>query len=70
MKAQLLTCQVLHADETPVSVLAPGQGKTQRAYLWAYASAVHENAKLVVYDFTEGRSGEHARLSLGHDPEQ
>jgi transposase len=24
---------VLHADETPVQQLAPGQGKTQRAYL-------------------------------------
>ena len=68
MKAQLLGCQVLHADETPVSVLAPGSGKTQRAYLWAYASAVHEKLKLVVYDFTEGRSGEHARIFLGHDP--
>lgn len=68
MKAQLLACPVLHADETPVSVLAPGQGKTQRAYLWAYASAVHESVKLVVYDFTEGRSGEHARIFLGHDP--
>jgi transposase len=27
---------VRHADETPVPPLAPGQGKTQRAYLWAY----------------------------------
>ena len=59
---------MLHTDETPGSVLAPGQGKTQRAYLWAYASAVHENAKLVVYDFTVGRSGEHASIFLGHDP--
>jgi transposase len=26
--------QVLHADETPVQQLDPGQGKTRRAYLW------------------------------------
>jgi transposase len=70
LKAQLLRCEVLHADETPVAVLAPGQGKTQRAYLWAYASAHSEAIKAVVYDFTPGRSGEHARAFLGHDPER
>lgn len=30
---------VLHADETPVQQLAPGKGKTERAYLWAYCSS-------------------------------
>jgi transposase len=70
MKAQLLQCQVLHADETPVAMLAPGKGKTHRAYLWAYAAAVSEGVKLVVYDFTEGRSGENARAFLGHDPDR
>ncbi len=70
LKAELLRCQVLHADETPVAMLAPGKGKTQRAYLWAYAAARSEPIKGVVYDFTPGRSGEHARLFLGHDPER
>jgi len=68
MKAQLLQCQVLHADETPVAMLAPGKGKTHRAYLWAYTAALSENIKAVVYDFTEGRSGENARAFLGHEP--
>jgi len=68
MKAQLLRCQVLHADETPVAMLAPGRGKTHRAYLWAYTAAVSESLKAVVYDFTEGRSGENARAFLGHEP--
>lgn len=45
LKAELLGCQVLHADETPVAMLAPGKGKTQRAYLWAYASARSETLK-------------------------
>ncbi len=70
LKAHLLHCQVLHADETPVAVLAPGNGKTQRAYLWAYAAATSEGLKAVVYDFTAGRSGEHARAFLGHDPDK
>ena len=68
MRARLLQCQVLHADETPVAMIAPGKGKTHRAYLWAYAAAVSEPIKAVVYDFTEGRSGENARAFLGHDP--
>jgi transposase len=28
---------VLHADETPVSMLDPGAGKTKKAYVWGYA---------------------------------
>ena len=67
LKSHLLQCQVLHADETPVAMLAPGKGKTHRSYLWAYAAAAHENLKAVVYDFTDSRSGEHARVFLGHD---
>ena len=70
LKAELLRCQVLHADETPVAVLAPGKGKTQRAYLWAYAAARSEPIKAVVYDFAPGRSGAHARAFLGHEPER
>jgi transposase len=70
LKAQLLHCQVLHADETPVAVLAPGNGKTHRAYLWAYTAATSETLKAVVYDFTAGRSGENAWAFLGHDPDR
>ena len=67
LKEQLLHCAVMHADETPVAMLAPGKGRTHRSYLWAYAAAVHEGLKAVVYDFTDSRSGEHARVFLGHD---
>ena len=64
LKAQILQCAVVHADETPVAMLAPGTGKTHRAYLWAYASGVFEPLKAVVYDFTASRAGEHARTFL------
>ena len=36
LRAELLQCPVLHADETPVAQLDPGAGKTRRAYLFAY----------------------------------
>ncbi|HSW19642.1 MAG TPA: IS66 family transposase [Ramlibacter sp.] len=66
LKAQVLGCAVVHADETPVAMLAPGTGKTHRAYLWAYASGAFEQMRAVVYDFTDSRAGEHARAFLGN----
>ena len=35
-------------------------GKTHRAYLWAYSPGRHEAMKAVVYDFCESRAGKHA----------
>ena len=66
LKTEILSHRVLHADETPVAMLKPGDGKTHRAYLWAYAPGAFESIKAVVYDFCESRSGEHARRFLGH----
>lgn len=66
LKDEILGHRVLHADETPVAMLKPGEGKTDRAYLWAYAPGAFESTKAVVHDFSESRSGEHARRFLGH----
>lgn len=65
LRAELLQHRVLHADETPVAMLKPGNRKTHRAYLWAYATGAFENTRAVVYDFCESRAGEHARTFLG-----
>ena len=65
LKAQVLGHRVLHGDETPVAMLKPGNGKTHRAYLWAYAPGAFEATRAVVYDFCESRAGEHARAFLG-----
>ena len=65
LKHEMLIRHVLHADETPVAMLKPGNQKTHRAYLWAYAPGVFEDMKAVVYDFCESRAGEHARAFLG-----
>ena len=70
LRSAVLTHGVLHADEMPVSMLKPGQGKTHRAYLWAYAPGAFEDLRAVIYDFTESRAGQHARcvrrLNLDH----
>ncbi len=65
LKELMLTYPVLHADETPVEMLKPGNKKTHRAYLWAYAPGAFEDLRAVVYDFCETRAGEHARDFLG-----
>lgn len=66
MTELLLKRNVLHVDETPVAQLNPGGGKTKKAYLWAYRSNdLEPGAKIVVFDYQPGRSGEHARQFLG-----
>lgn len=65
LKQEVLGHSVLHADETPIAMLTPGKGKTQRAYLWAYAPGAFESLKAVIYDFADSRAGAHARAFLG-----
>ena len=36
LKDYILGHGVIHVDETPVSLLAPGKGKTKKAYVWVY----------------------------------
>ena len=65
LREELLSESVLHADETPVPMLAPGKKKTHKAYIWAYASTAFSDLNAVIYDFTPGRGGQHAREFLG-----
>ena len=55
---------VVHADETPVQMLAPGSKKPHRSYVWAYATSQFCKTAAVVYDFSPSRAGEHARNFL------
>ncbi|SEB19849.1 Transposase [Variovorax sp. YR216] len=55
---------VLHADETPVAMLKPGNGKTHRAYMWSYCTPRSNPTKAVVFEFSETRSGENVREFL------
>ena len=50
-----------HADETPIQQLAPGKGKTKRAYLWAYRSNDFDDGPpIVVFEYQPGRGGKYA----------
>jgi transposase len=62
LKWHLLQGNTLHADETPVAQLEPGNGKTRKAYLWAYRSNDFDpGARIVVFDYQTSRSGRHAQ---------
>lgn len=54
-----LSCPVLHVDETPVSMLDPGAGKTKKAYVWGYARSVFDAQPCVVYEFCAGRGAKY-----------
>lgn len=65
LREAVLAQRVVHADETPVQMLAPGEKKTHRAYVWAYCTTPFSALKAVVYDFSLSRAGEHARNFFG-----
>lgn len=65
LREAVLAQRIVHADETPVQMLAPGEKKTHRAYVWAYCTTPFSALKAVVYDFSPSRAGEHARNFLG-----
>ena len=64
LKASLLERSVLHADATPVAMLAPGKGSTHRAYLWSYSSTQFDSLHAVVYDFADSRAAVHPKAFL------
>ncbi|NIG87834.1 MAG: IS66 family transposase, partial [Serratia symbiotica] len=60
----LLQQPLLQADETPLLLLNPGKGKSQKGYLWAYLSAAGSEQSVVVYDCQPGCSGQYAQAML------
>ena len=64
LKDFILSHSVVHADETPVSLLAPGKGKTKKAYMWVYRTTNFVAQRAVLFDFTASRAGEHPRRVL------
>jgi transposase len=60
--------RVIHADDTPVPVLAPGAGKTKTGRQWVYLRDERPHAgsapPAVLYRYTPDRKGEHAQAEL------
>ncbi len=60
----------IHADDTPVDVLSPGNGKTKTGRLWVYLrdERAHSGTvpPAVLYRYTPDRKGEHCRAELAN----
>ena len=48
----------------PIKLLAPGKGKTTRAYVWVYRTTNFVARRAGFYDFSTGRGCENARRVL------
>lgn len=68
--AHVMTGRVIHADDTPVPVLAPGAGKTKTGRQWVYLRDERPHAgtapPAVLYRYTPDRKGEHCRAELAN----
>jgi transposase len=68
IKKHVLAAAKIHADDTPVPVLAPGNGKTKTGRLWTYVRddrpAGEDTAPAVWFAYSQDRKGEHPRQHL------
>ena len=60
MHQELLTREVLHADEVPCQVLhEEGKSATSKSYMWIYLSGTDGKPPIILYDYRPGRSGDY-----------
>jgi len=68
LRRHVMAAQKLHADDTPVPVLAPGNGKTKTGRLWTYVRddrpAGDQTPPAVWFAYTPDRKGEHPQAHL------
>jgi transposase len=68
LRRHVMAAQKLHADDTPVPVLAPGNGKTKTGRLWTYVRddrpAGDQTPPAVWFAYSPDRKGEHPQAHL------
>lgn len=68
LQKHVLSGEKLHADETPVPVLAPGEGRTKTGRLWTYVRddrpAGNDDPPAVWFAYSPNRRGEHPQAHL------
>src|SRR5271157_4040360 len=70
LRRHIMAANKLHADDTPVPVLAPGNGKTKTGRLWTYVRddrpAGDATPAAVWFTYTPDRKGEHPQAHLSN----
>jgi len=68
LRRHVMSATKLHADDTPVPVLAPGNGKTKTGRLWVYVRDDRNSADVtppaVWFEYTPDRKGIHPQRHL------
>jgi transposase len=68
LRQHVISGSKLHADDTPISVLEPGKGRTKTGRLWTYVRddrpAGQPTPPAVWFAYTPDRSGKHPNLHL------
>ncbi len=68
LRKDVLTSEVLHGDDTPVPVLAPGLGKTKTGRLWTYVRDGRpygvDTPPAAVFFYSPDRKGAHPQAHL------
>jgi transposase len=68
LRDHVFAARKLHTDDTPISVLAPGQGKTRQARLWTYVRDDRPHAgsaaPAVWFRYSADRKGIHPQTHL------
>ena len=68
LRGHVMSAEKLHADDTPVPVLAPGHGKTKTGRLWTYVRDDRpwgdKTPPAVWYAYTPDRKGIHPKAHL------
>jgi len=70
LRRHVMAAKKLHADDTPVPVLAPGNGKTKTGRLWTYVRddrpAGDKTPAAVWFAYSPDRKGEHPQEHLSN----
>ena len=65
MREVLLEADVIHADETPLTVLSePGREAKQKSYMWMYRTGEREEKQIVLFNYSPGRGAEYPKAFL------
>jgi len=70
LRTHVFAAEVVHADDTPLPVLAPGNGKTKTGRLWTYVRderpAAGKTAPAVWFSYAPNRKGIHPHMHAEH----
>lgn len=66
MQVDILQEQVIHADETPLTVVKPNGkiSKRKNCYMWTYVSGYDAKNKISLYEYTETRGQDNPKQML------